>query len=462
MKRLVVLVVITLLFLSHCAQNVGVKIDPEYDPEVRIIANQNYPEIKTSEVLMALDVNDKVYPITTKDGHEVVKIPGKYLKNIDKYAMKAGLNDLWTFSYEPADKTLQAEPKNYSVALNLVRQNPENHEKSRPFVRDDLEKVEVYYKDKNLGNSRFLPEHGRPDMLDLKIPSFPEVQMDDYRIKIDLPGYETYDKKLIDIQDKTVQLKLRRGMLKFKFVNLENTSFEPGFAYLENKYSKVEKYSSSELKNGISIYEVEFPVKIFSKKKSISIFDDKGNSIDTLTIDKAGFYDLIFKENTREFPAIFYDISDGKTTPEIFEQWLNDKKNASDGIFVYASNGDEKISNSNPNNIINVTNQIYRIIPRTSNVLESLEEFTKKFKSFAKDANLNDEESYGTKLSPRYYIFLSDDNVERLEFAVDKFTNQIKKMDVDSNRVIVYINSSKKNSSIIKQLENNNFNVHTI
>ena len=462
MKRLIFLTVITLLFLSHCAQNVGVKIDPEYDPEVRIIANQDYPELKSSEILQVLEVNEKIYPITMKNGHEVAKIPGKYLKNIKKYQMKSGLNDLWNFTYQSADKIVEAEPKNYSVALSLVRQNPENHENNRPFVRDDLSKVDVFYKDKTLPSTRFLPEHGRPDMLDLKIPSFPEVQMDDYRIKIEIPGYEVYDKKLIDIQDKKVLLKLRQSMLKFKFVNLENSSFEPGFIYLENKYSKVEKYSSSELKSGISIYGVEFPVKIFSKKKSISIFDNKANEIDTMIINKAGYYDLIFKENVREFPAIFYDISDGKTTPEIFEQWLNDKKSSSEGVFVFVSNGDEKISNSNPNNIINVTNQIYRIIPRTSNVLESLEEFTKKFTSFAKDANLNDEEIYGTKLLPRYYIFLSDDNVERLEFAVDKFTRQIKKMDVDSNDVIVYINSSKKNSSIIKQLKNNNFNVQTI
>lgn len=462
MKKLVLLVITTLLLLSHCAQNVGLKIDPEYDPEIRIVTNQQYPELKSSEILQTVVVNGDTYPVTELNGYEVVKIPRKYLKNRELVEMKSEGADLWNFQYKQSEKVIIAAPKTYVVPLVLERQNPENYDNLRPFTRPDLATVDVFYNKTSLEDQRFLSKHGRPDVVELKIPSFPEVQMDDYRIRIEMPGYEVFDKKLIDIQNKSVQLKLNRSMLKLKFVNLENSTYEPGFVCLKNKYSKIEKYSTSELKKGISIYDIEFPVKIFSENNSISIFDDKGHPIDYLTIEKAGYFDLVFKENVREFPAIFYDISDGKTKPEKFEKWINEKKATSEGIFVFASNGDEKISNSNPNNIINVSNQIYRIVPRTSNILENLEEFTKYFKSFAKDANLNDEGIYGMKLSPRYYIFLSDDNVERLEFAVDKFTQQMNKMNINNNEVVVYINSTQNKSSIINQLKTKNFSVQTV
>jgi hypothetical protein len=286
--------------------------------------------------------------------------------------------------------------------------------------------------------------------------------MDDYTIKVKLPGYEKFHQKLIDIENKTIELKLRQSMLKLKFVNLENTLYEPGFILMENKYSKVEKYSSAELKQGISVYDIEFPAKLFSPKNSISIFDKKGNAIDTLIIDNAGFFDFIFKENVREFPAVFYDLSEGKTAPDIFENWINEKKTKSDGIFLYVTNGYEKVYNSNPDNIISVANKIYRIVPRTSNVLESISEFEKSFESFARDVNLNDEEAYGTKMKPRFYLFLSDENVERLEFAVNKFVEKIEEMEIERDRIVVFINAAQKNSSIIKQLKNNNFSVQII
>ncbi|MBN2279957.1 MAG: hypothetical protein JXQ65_05205 [Candidatus Marinimicrobia bacterium] len=462
MKRLAFLFFLILIFLSQCAQNVGIMIDSEYDPEVKIVAGKNYPEIRSIEVIQALEVNGKIYPITQKDRHEIVKIPVKYLKNPNKYTLKAGLNDLWQFTYSEADKTLEAVPRHYSVTLDLLRQNPRQYDKNRPFIREDLAAVEIYYMDKVLENNRFLANNGRPDLLDLKIPVFPEVRMDDYRIKINLPGYEPFDRKLIDIQEKTIRLRLQQEMLKLKFVNLENSTYEPGFVILQNSISKEEKYSSDELKEGISIYSIEFPVKIYSQQKSITLFDDRGQEMDTLIIDKAGFYNLVYKENFREFPVVFYDISKGKTEPDMMERWLNEKKNSSEGIFIFASNGDEKIFNSNPNNIINVTNQIYRIAPRTSNVLDNIREFIGKFKNFTSQTNLDNEETFGTKLAPRYYIFLSDDNVERLEFAVEKFTRQLQDLEIKSTDVIVCINESQKKSAVIRQLKESNFNVQTL
>lgn len=251
-------------------------------------------------------------------------------------------------------------------------------------------------------------------------------------------------------------------MLKLKFVNMENAVYEPGFVCLKNKYNKTEKYSSRELKSGISVYDVEFPVKLYSQKNAIAIFDEKGNQIDTLLINNAGFFDLLFKENLREFPAVFYDLSEGKADPQTFEKWVNAKKNSSEGVFLYVTNGYEKISNSNPDNIINVTNKIYRITPRTSNVLESLKNFTDSFQGFAGDANLNDEEVYGNKMTPRYYIFLANENVERLQFAVDKLVQKMDELKMAKDRVIIYINKSQEKSSIINQLKNNNLNVQIL
>lgn len=462
MKKVLLLFFLTLIFLSNCAQNVGVKIDPEFDPEVRIVSNQDYPEIKTSEYLQKLTIEGKDYAIILKDGKETAKIPKKYLKNISQYEVKVSDKDLWKFNYLNEIKILEAEPKNYKVPVNLLRQNPENHNNNRPFILEDMANISVFYKDKRLIATRYLSDDGRPDKLDLKIPTFPEVSMDDYSIKIDLPGYEPYNKKLIDIQDKTIKLKLQQSMLKLKFVNLENAIFEPGFVCMKNKYNKTEKYSSNELKKGVSVYDVEFPVKLFSQKNSIALFDNKGNSIDTLVIDKAGFFDLLFKENLREFPAVFYDLSEGKATPEAFEKWVNAKKDASEGVFLYVTNGYEKISNSNPDNIINVTNKIYRITPRTSNVLESLKNFTDSFSGFAGDANLNNEELYGSKMTPRYYLFLSDENVERLQFATDKLVKKLEELKIAKDRVIIYINKSQQNSSLVSQLKNNNLNVQIL
>ena len=462
MKKVLILFFLTLIFLSNCAQNVRVKVDPEYNPEVRIISNQDYPEIKTSELLQKLTIEGKDYAITVKKGKEVARIPKKYLKALDKYNIQILQNDFWNFNYFESDKILNAEPKNYKVPLTLLRQNPKKYDKNRPFIRDDLKSVELYYKDKKLTESRYLSKQGRPDIVDLKIPTFPEILMDDYSIKIDIPGYETYNQKIIDIQNKTVKLKLRQGMLKFKFVNIENSMFDPGFIFIENKYNKIEKYSSLELKKGISIYDVEFPVKLFSKKGNITIFDEQGNKIDTLVVKNAGFFDMLYKENFREFPAIFYDLSEGKANPDVFEKWVNNKKNSSEGIFLFVTNGYEKVFNSNPDNIINVTNKIYRLSPRTSNVLESINHFSEKFKSFTNNTNLNDEEVYGTKMTPKFYIFLSDENVERLQFAVDRFVKQIHDSKFKKDSVVIFLNPSQKNSSIIQQLKDNNLNVQIL
>ncbi len=462
MKKIILLTLISVLFLNRCAQNVGVKIDPEYKPEVRVVSSQDYPELTAVNVIQKIYINGKEYDIKRKEGREIARLPRKFLKNWQEYPVEAGLNDYWNFEYDNQQEVLEAVPKIYTVPITLLRQNPKQVTKNRPFVREDLNQIALYYKSDSLTQKRYIPKHGRPDMIQLKIPSFPKVKMDDYKISIDLPGYEKYEEKIINIQDKTVKLKLKKSMLRFKFVNLENSVYEPGFIYLQNQYDKLEKYSSRELKQGISIYNAEFPVQLFSQKKSVSLFDKSGNAIDTLTIAKPGFYDFLFKENMREFPAVFYDLSQGKTTPGQFEKWINQKKAEADGVFLYVTNGYEKIYNSNPDNIISVTNKIYRLTPRTSNVLESIQEFTQRFKGFANNANLNDEEVYGAKLSPRYYLFLSDENVERLAFAVNKLTAKIAELNIPKDKVIIYINASKTGSSIIKQLKTKNFNIQTI
>ncbi len=462
MRKVTLLVLVTLFFLANCSQKVGVKLDPDYKPEVRVVANQDYPEIKVSEIVESVTIADKNYPIIQKDGREIAKLPRKYLKHAEKYNFRSGTLDHWKFNYLENNKVLEMEPKSYKVPVTLLRQNPRDYDKFRPFIRDDLANIEVYFNDKKLPDSRYISEQGRPDLLEIKIPTLPQVHMDDYRISINIPGYENYQEKLIDIQDKTVKLKLQKSMLRLNFVNLDQTMFEPGFVHIENQYGLEEKYSSMELKQGISFYDIEFPINIYSKKGSISIFDKQGNMIDTLVVESPGYFDLMFKERMREFPAILYDISQGQVTPEIFEKWVNEKKESSEGIFLYVTNGYEKIFNSNPDNIIAVSNKIYRLVPRTSNVLESIGQFTQSFKQFASNANLNDEEIYGTKLAPRYYIFLSDDNVERLEFAVNKLVDKIEELGINNNNLVIFINESKDQSTLIQQLKNNNITVQLI
>jgi len=462
MKKILFLFFITLIFLSNCAQNVRVKIDPEYNPEVRIVSDQDYPEIKSLEYLRNITIDGKNYSIELKDGKEVVKIPKKYLKNINHHNVKAAGKDLWNFYYMENVKILEVEPKHYKVPVTLLRQNPENYDKSRPFVREDLDSIDVLYRGSELTATRYLSEQGRPDQLELKIPTFSEVKMDDYRIRIDLPGYETYSQKLIDIQDKTLRLKLRQSMLKLKFENLDNNIFEPGILLMANKFGKVEKYSTSELKKGISVYDVEFPVKLYSAKKNISLYDNNGNKIDTLQIPRAGFFDLLFRENLREFPVVFYDLSTGKADPRNFEQWVNAKKQDCEGVFLYVTNGYEKVYNSNPDNIISVTNKIYRITPRTSNILESIKNFNDSFQQFSGEINLNDEERYGAKMTPRYYLFLSDENVDRLQFAVDKLVEQIRNSRIDKDKLIIFVNNTREKSATVKLLRNNNLNIQIL
>src|SRR6056297_2319327 len=147
MRKITLLFLGILFLLANCSQKVGVKLDPDFKPEVRVVANQDYPEIKVAEIVDAVTVADKNYPIIQKDGREIAKLPRKYLKNANQYNFRSGTLDHWKFTYLENSKVLEAEPKSYKVPVTLLRQNPRDYDKFRPFIRDDLANISVYFKD---------------------------------------------------------------------------------------------------------------------------------------------------------------------------------------------------------------------------------------------------------------------------------------------------------------------------
>jgi len=459
MKK-ILLLIITVIFIAGCSQNVGIRVDPEYNPEVKIISDQNYPEIRSSELFTNLRIEGKGYPILRKDDKETIKLPSKYLKKIKKYNISVKNGDFWDFNFSKDDKILTVTPKTYNLSITLLRQNPKNYNNNRPFLRDDIKNVTVYYKDEVLNSTRYFSKLDRPDKLNLKIPSLQEVKMDDYYIEITIPGYEPFKKSLININDNKIMLKLKSGMMQLNFVNLENSIFVPRYIEMINANNDLEKYTITELMTGISLFDIELPVKLFGINNSFQLFDKNGDILDTLVLTNTGIFDILYKEKIRELPIVFYDISEGLPNIKEFENWLTKAENGSEGVFLYVTNGYEKIYNNNPGELENVKNRIHRINPRTSNVLEALSTFKDKFLSSKFKTQFDNKKVYGNKLNPKYYIFLSDENADRLLYAIDRFVKQFDELEISKEDTVIFTN--KKNQDFIKKLEKNNIIVKTL
>jgi len=457
--RKIILMLLLAIFLNECSQKLAIEISPDYSPEFSAFSEQDTTGKQIRDITEKIDVDGKSYAIKSKKELEIVKIPRKVVKKLDELEIKTEDEELWTIDYTKESKSLTISPKTYEIPVDLYRQNPDDFEKYRPFQNADIDNLRVFYKDEELSTNRCHSGSVRPDQIQLQIPLLSELKMDDYRIDVQLADYLPYSESLIDIEDKKIKLNLEWGKLKLNPINKEESEFIPRKYYLENTRGLLREFSDAQIKEGMNIYDIEYPVKLFGEKYRCQFYDINNNKIDTLIFENEGNYDFSYNELPREIPVVFYDMSSGLISSEEFENWINEKKLKSDGIFIFVTNGYEKLFNEAPMDFNNIIGKINRITPRTSNILESITNFKNSFDNIEFMSNFSDPVKFGNKITKKYYFFLSDENVGRLDFALNKFEKQINELEIDKEQLDIYIRNSEENQEFIEKLRDENFTV---
>jgi len=458
MRKLIILIII-ITFLTGCSQKVFLELDKNYNPELKTITGQDSASVKYSDVLGSLNIDEEEYEIKTKKDREIIKISRAEIKNLANKDLKSGKNGDWELNFNKKKKAIIATPKTNTIPIVMKRQSKEDYTQFLPFKPADIENVTLSFQDITLSKSRYFEEINKPDQIELKIPTISKIKMDDYLVEVSIDAYEKYSQNLSDIENKEIRLKLKRGSLQFDFVNKENSEYNPRELFFLNTNGDVTQYTGEEIDNGVSFYEIEFPINVYGNTKRWQFYNEKGGKVDTLVFNQPGMYKFNFLEKTRDFPLVFFDLSEGQITLEKFEKWLKKLETDADGVFLYATNGYEKLFNPKSDELKKVVNQLHRTIPRTSNILESISTFSNTIKK----TNLM-KSFYGTpqnpeKVLPKFYFFLSVDNINRLQYDVDRFNKHIDDLQIQKKNITIFTPDDKNNQAIIKELKSKNFKI---
>ncbi|HMA61411.1 MAG TPA: hypothetical protein VKP78_02055 [bacterium] len=466
MRKIMFLILGIALFMS-CSQKIGVGLREDFSPEIKVETGQDFPELQAEKIITKLKIEDKTFPIETSDGETTVKIPRKYKKYLKEGKGQPVDSDQWQISYDQEANKLHILPKTKTIEIQCQKQNPENFAKYIDFEQQDFDSLEVVFQNNTLPESRLQTTVGSdttgPSILELQVPIWESIQESDYKIKIMRPFYEEYIQTLTAIPNNQLKLGLSRSELKVRLINKENSVFMPDQIYVENATGQQETFLTTEIEGGISLYDLEFPVKVSASQYKWQLFNYKDEKIDFQVYNKPGQYQLYYLEKERELPIVLYDVSRDQIDRNSFENWVVNKMQKIDNIFLYITNGYENVFNTDNTDYNTVINRIYRMRPQTSNILESIERFTLTLKRKDILENyLNNPVEYGQKLQPHYYLFISGDNVERLSTAINHFTEKLNRVDIPADRLTIYVDQEYSGSDFINSLKDRKFEIKTL
>ena len=461
---IIILVVIVLFF--NCAQKVGVGLQENFKPEIEVKTGTDFPEVKAPEIINQIRIEDKTFALKTRKDKAILKLPRKYMKLLKQGKGAPIPEKNWQLAFNPAEKELYVLPITDTMKIKCQKQDPEKFNKYINFTAEDFDSLNVLFRGKILPRTRLDYTAGDTaggSILKLQIPIWESINKSDYRIQISKPFYEEYSREITKLDKNRLKLGLSQSELQIQLINKESSPFLPRELYIENAAGQKETYLATEIEGGVNLYDLEFPVKVYGSRYRWQFFNYKDEKIETAVYTKPGEYKLYFLEKERELPIILYDISRDQINKEVFENWVLNKMEKIDNVFLYLTNGYENIFNSNDQNYNDILNRIYRMQPRTSNILESIERFSTTLKrKNVLDYYLNNPAQYGNKLQPHYYIFLSGDNVERLSTAINHFLNKINKLDIPKNRLTIYIEKQYQNNEFAKSIEASRINLKVL
>ncbi|MCF7885230.1 MAG: hypothetical protein K9M80_01940 [Candidatus Marinimicrobia bacterium] len=447
-------------FLFNCSQRIGVGLKDDFRAEIQVETGQNYPELNTTDIIQKIQIGDKNFVIETINGKEQLTVPGEYGKLLEQGQAKPVGDKDWQITYDKADQILYFLPPTDTLRITCKKQNPENFDSFINFTKEDLDSISVLFKNKPLPSSRLnivSSGTGYKPIMELHIPSWESIKPSDYKIQISRPFYEDYLQSISSLKQNELRLGLSQSELQIQLINKESSVFIPEKLYLKNAAGKTETYLTTEIEGGVNLYDLEFPVQVYGSKYRWQFFNHKDEKIEAAVYTKPGNYKLYYLEKERELPIILYDISRDQIDRSLFENWVLNKMEKIDNIFLYITNGYESVFNTENVEYKNILNKIYRIHPRTSNILESLDRFSLILKrKDILEKYLNSPAQYGNKLSPHYYLFLSGDNVERLSTAISHLLNKISQVQISRQNLTICIDSQYKNSQFSKQINNSN------
>ena len=465
MRRFTIILIVIALFVN-CAQKVGVGLQENFKPEIEIKTGRDFPELKAQEIINEIRIEDKTFALKTRQEKAILKLPRKYMKLLKEGKGKPVPEKNWQIAFNPAEKALFVLPVTDTIKIECEKQDPENFNKFINFAVEDFDSLEVLFRGEILPRTRLNYTAGDTaggSILKLQIPVWESIDKKDYQIQISRPFYEDYSREITKLDQNRLKLGLSQSELQIQLINKESSPFIPRQLYIENAAGQRETYLATEIEGGVSLYDLEFPVKVYGSQYRWQFFNYQDEKIENAVYTKPGEYKLYFLEKERELPIILYDISRDQINKEIFENWVLNKMEKIDNVFLYLTNGYENIFNNNDQDYNDILNRIYRMQPRTSNILESIERFstTLKRKNIL-DNYLNSPAKYGNKLQPHYYIFLSGDNVERLSTAINHFLNKINKLDIPKNRLTVCIEKQFRNNEFAKSIEASRINLKVL
>ena len=449
-----ILITVSILFFG-CAPQIGVNLKKEFSPEIEVKTGKKYPELKVSQFAKSIRIGGETFPIKKTQKKSFVKLAGNNLDILKKEGGEVVGKENWEVSYDQKNKIVYIVPTTKEIRLELQKQNPKKLSEYIKFDSLDFSSVNVEYKSRDLpeGRLKFSVEKNKTNLI-FKIPSWKSIDSQNYQINISRKFYETYQKDLSTIENDLIKLKLSQSEFTVDFRNKEKSVFMPEEVKIINATGREKDYLTTQLEGGIELYNMNFPVVLTGDKYKWQLFNQKGEEVDSLVFTEPGKYTVKYLEKERELPLAFYDISTDYIEPELFENWVLNKKDKLDHIFLYVTNGYENSSNWGLKDEEEVLNRIYRISPRTSSILESIERF-----SVLRDRKnilgkfMENPAQYGKKLKPRYYIFISNENVQRLSTAVDMFKNKLKEVEIPLDKLTVCVGKEVINSSFVKKMQ---------
>lgn len=457
---------ILIALLVNCAQKIGVGIQEDFSPEIKVKTGQEYPELKVTDFVKEIKIGDKTFAIGTVGEKSVVKLPPHYQNLMARGNAKPVDSKDWQVSYNKSDKILYILPPTDTLEIECQKQDPENFDNYIDFTQQDFDSVSIYFKNIKLPPSRMTfhsADSLAKSIIKLQIPAWKSIVPSNYNLKISNPVYEDFTKKLPPLVQDGLKLGLEQVELTIQLLNKESSPFMPENLFIENAKGDKNTYLTTQIEGGVELYKLEFPVKVYGSKYKWQFFNYKDEKIEEAVYTEPGSYKLYFLEKERELPIVMYDISREQIDRSTFENWVRNKMNKIDNIFLYITNGYENSFNGDNQEYDDILNKIYRMRPRTSNILESIERFslTLKRKNIL-DNYLNSPAQYGNKLQPRYYIFLSGDNVERLSTAVQHFTNKIDRVKIPEDKLTICIDQKYANTNFFRSLKSMNIDVITL
>src|SRR6056297_3415058 len=142
--RKLIFIIFLLGLLFSCAQKIGVGIDADYEPEIIVKTGQKYPELQVQEIIKNIRIKDKIFPLETKNGETLIKIPNKYGKLLKQGKAESVDNKEWEISYNREDEILYILPPLKTLRIECKKQSQENFADYIAFTKKDFDSLFIY------------------------------------------------------------------------------------------------------------------------------------------------------------------------------------------------------------------------------------------------------------------------------------------------------------------------------